>query len=248
MAANIIYRASSTPSIPGSTSVKGSGLTNLEIDGNWYSITQDIAGYKDQTITFTGKTISGSTNTFSNIPTTALTGTLGVGNGGTGQTSVQAAINALLASVATGTYARGNGTNVVMSAIQATDVPTLNQNTTGTSANVTGIVAVANGGTGGANAAAALKSLYNNSITVISTNTTAVSGNSYVLTANLTLTLPAAAVSGDIVEIINRSGVTTCVVARNGLTIMSLAEDMTLDSYDNTVILTYADATRGWCI
>jgi hypothetical protein len=35
-----------------------------------------------------------------------------------------------------------------MSAIQAADVPTLNQNTTGTAANVTGIVAVANGGSG----------------------------------------------------------------------------------------------------
>ena len=35
-----------------------------------------------------------------------------------------------------------------MSAIQASDVPTLNQNTTGTAANVTGTVAIANGGTG----------------------------------------------------------------------------------------------------
>jgi hypothetical protein len=35
-----------------------------------------------------------------------------------------------------------------MSAIQAADVPTLNQNTTGTSDNVTGTVVVANGGTG----------------------------------------------------------------------------------------------------
>jgi hypothetical protein len=38
-----------------------------------------------------------------------------------------------------------------MSAIQAADVPTLNQNTTGSAAtagNVTGVVAVANGGTG----------------------------------------------------------------------------------------------------
>jgi hypothetical protein len=35
-----------------------------------------------------------------------------------------------------------------MSAIQAADVPTLNQNTTGTASNVTGVVAVANGGTG----------------------------------------------------------------------------------------------------
>jgi hypothetical protein len=37
-----------------------------------------------------------------------------------------------------------------MSAIQAADVPTLNQNTTGTASNVTGTVAVANGGTGAA--------------------------------------------------------------------------------------------------
>ena len=35
-----------------------------------------------------------------------------------------------------------------MSAIQAADVPTLNQSTTGTAANVTGTVAVVNGGTG----------------------------------------------------------------------------------------------------
>ena len=39
-----------------------------------------------------------------------------------------------------------------MSAIQAGDVPTLNQNTTGTAANVTGVVAVVNGGTGASDA------------------------------------------------------------------------------------------------
>ena len=37
-------------------------------------------------------------------------------------------------------------------AIVASDIPTLNQNTTGTASNVTGTVAVANGGTGGTNA------------------------------------------------------------------------------------------------
>ena len=44
-------------------------------------------------------------------------------------------------------------------AIAAADVPTLNQNTTGTAANVTGIVAVANGGTGSTTAAAARTAL-----------------------------------------------------------------------------------------
>jgi len=36
--ANILYRASTTPSVPSSTSAKGTGLTNLEIDGNLKSL------------------------------------------------------------------------------------------------------------------------------------------------------------------------------------------------------------------
>jgi hypothetical protein len=44
-------------------------------------------------------------------------------------------------------------------AIVAADIPTLNQNTTGTAANVTGTVAVANGGTGATTAAAARTNL-----------------------------------------------------------------------------------------
>ena len=77
-----------------------------------------------------------------------LAGTLAIANGGTGQTTQQAAINALAGATTSGQYLRGNGTNVTLSAIQAADVPTLNQNTTGTASNVTGTVAVANGGTG----------------------------------------------------------------------------------------------------
>lgn len=44
-------------------------------------------------------------------------------------------------------------------AIVAADIPTLNQNTTGTAANVTGVVAIANGGTGQATAVAAFDAL-----------------------------------------------------------------------------------------
>lgn len=44
-------------------------------------------------------------------------------------------------------------------AIVASDIPTLNQSTTGTAANVTGTVAIANGGTGATTAAAALTNL-----------------------------------------------------------------------------------------
>lgn len=84
-----------------------------------------------------------TTGTASNV-----TGTVAIVNGGTGATTRQDAIDALAGAVTSGQYLRGNGTDVVMSAIQSADVPTLNQNTTGTAANVTGTVAVANGGTG----------------------------------------------------------------------------------------------------
>ena len=66
-----------------------------------------------------------------------------IANGGTGQTTQQAAINALAGAVTSGQYLRGNGTNVVMAAIVAADVPTLNQNTTGSSASCTGNAATA---------------------------------------------------------------------------------------------------------
>lgn len=112
-----------------------------------------------------------TTGTASNV-----TGTVAIANGGTGQTTRQAAMDALAGAVTAGQYLRGDGTDVVMSAIQAADVPTLNQNTTGSAATlttartiqtdlastssasfngsanitpgVTGTLAVANGGTG----------------------------------------------------------------------------------------------------
>jgi hypothetical protein len=84
-----------------------------------------------------------TTGTASNV-----TGTVAIANGGSGTTTAQGAMNAFAGAVTSGSYLRGNGTDVIMSAIQVADVPTLNQNTTGTASNVTGIVAVANGGTG----------------------------------------------------------------------------------------------------
>ena len=63
-----------------------------------------------------------------------VTGTVAIANGGSGQTSAQAAMNAFAGAVTSGSYLRGNGTNVVMSTIQAADVPTLNQSTTGNAA------------------------------------------------------------------------------------------------------------------
>jgi hypothetical protein len=77
---------------------------------------------------------------------THVSGTLPVANGGTGVTSstgtgsVVLSDSPTLVTPALGTPASGNLANCTF--------PTLNQNTTGTAANVTGTVAVANGGTG----------------------------------------------------------------------------------------------------
>lgn len=51
------------------------------------------------------------------------TGTLGIGNGGTGQITQQTALNALAGGVTSGQFLRGNDTNVVLSAIQNSDLP-----------------------------------------------------------------------------------------------------------------------------
>jgi hypothetical protein len=111
---------------------KGSPLTNTELDANFTNLNAD-------------KYQSGSTASFASVTlTTALT----VGNGGSGSTTAQGAMNTFAGAVTAGQYLRGNGTNVVMSAIQAADVPTLNQNTTGTAAGLSATLAVASGGTG----------------------------------------------------------------------------------------------------
>ena len=85
-------------------------------------------------------------------------------------------------------------------------------------------------------------------VSVISTNTTAVSGTTYVLTAALTLTLPVSPSPGAFVPFSNRSGGSSCIIGRNGQPIMGLAEDMTLDVANVGVELVYADATRGWVL
>jgi hypothetical protein len=63
-----------------------------------------------------------------------VTGTVAILNGGSGQTTAQAAMNAFAGAVTSGSYLRGNGTNVVMAALAAADM--------------TGTLAVNRGGTG----------------------------------------------------------------------------------------------------
>ena len=88
------------------------------------------------TVTSSGSLTLGGTLSGVSL-STQVTGTLPIANGGTGETTRQAAMDALAGAVTSGQYLRGNGTDVVMSAIQVADVPTLNQNTTGSAATLT---------------------------------------------------------------------------------------------------------------
>lgn len=58
-------------------------------------------------------------------------------NGGTSATTQQGALNAIAGAVTNRDFIRCDGTNCSVAAIQAADVPTLNQNTTGTALNIT---------------------------------------------------------------------------------------------------------------
>ena len=105
-----------------------------------------IATQASSNVSITGGSITGITD-------------LAIADGGTGQSTAAAAITALTGTQTSGYYLRSNGTNSVLAAIVAADVPTLNQNTTGTAANVTGTVAIANGGTGQTTANTAFNAL-----------------------------------------------------------------------------------------
>ena len=67
-----------------------------------------------------------------------------------------------------------------------------------------------------------------------------------VTAAGLTITLPASPTAGSEVAVTVVAAITNTIIARNGLKIMSLDEDFTIDRADVTVTLYYVDATRGW--
>ena len=123
----------------GSTTSAGA-LTNL---GAYAA--SNPSGYTNNTGTVTSVSatvptflsVSGSPITTSGTLAISYSGTaLPIANGGSGQTTAQLAMNAFAGAVTSGSYLRGNGTNVVMATIQAADVPTLNQNTTGSAGSV----------------------------------------------------------------------------------------------------------------
>ena len=129
--------------VSGTHSGSGASLTNLPLN-QFSGLTAGGVAYGSATTTIATNSAGTSGQALLSGGAGAPTwGTLGLAYGGTGQTSAQSAINALAGAVTSAQYLRGNGTNVVMSAIQASDVPTLNQNTSGSSGSCTGNSATA---------------------------------------------------------------------------------------------------------
>jgi len=197
-----------------------------------------------------------------------LSATLAVASGGTGQTTAAAAITALTGTQTAGQYLRSDGTNAALAAIQAADVPTLNQNTTGTAAGLSATLAVASGGTGLTSVGTAGNVLTSNG-TIWTSSAPSGGGLTYIFTTtpvtatsnqgvladtsggSFTVTLPATPATGAQVVIAdagNSWGTNNLTVGRNGSTIGGLAEDLVCDIngvsvqfvYDGTTWETYA--------
>ena len=85
-----------------------------------------------------------------------------------------------------------------------------------------------------------------------STTTTAVAGQGYFIdttSAAHTINLPASATAGDTIAIKDYAGTfgtNNLTIGRNGHNIQGVANNSTIDTTRASVVLVYADATKGW--
>ena len=181
------------------TSPSFDGSTNVTAAGTLATVNATVGSFTNASITVNGKGLVTAASSGA-APVTSVTGTSPVvsSGGATPAISLAAAygdtLNPYASKTANFILAAPNGSAGVPTfrAVVATDIPTLNQNTTGTASNVTGTVAIANGGTGQTTAAAAFNALSPVTSTgdlIIGNGTNsatrlAIGANSYVLTSN----------------------------------------------------------------
>ena len=86
-------------------------------------------------------------------------------------------------------------------------------------------------------------------ISTVGVNTTLETGRTYVYFVGVTsLTLPPSPVVGDTLKIINRSGITTAIILRNGSNIMGDADDLEFDQLDGSNTFTFTNSSEGWTL
>jgi len=142
--------------------------TGIGVSNGAGSITVSNSGVTSA-VAGTGISVSGATGavTISNTGVTSVTGTSPVVSSGGATPAISLAtaygdtLNPYASKTANYVLAAPNGSAGVPTfrAVVAADIPTLNQNTTGTASNVTGTVAIANGGTGQTTANTAFNAL-----------------------------------------------------------------------------------------
>jgi hypothetical protein len=170
--------------------------------------------------TFTGLTASKPVFTDASKNLTS-SGTLGVDQGGTGQTTYT-----------NGQLLIGNTTGNTL------NKATLTAGTGITVTNGAGSITIGNTG------AVPTMSI------VTGTTQSAAAGTHYILTnaSATTVTLPGSPTAGDLVWITVANGLTTNVVARKGKPIQGIAEDMTLNAPYASAQLRFVDNTEGWVL
>jgi len=137
------------------TSPSFNGSTNVTAAGTLATVNANVGSFTNASITVNGKGLITAASS-GTAPVTSVTGTSPVVSSGGATPAISLASgygdtqNPYASKTANFFLAAPNGTAGVPTfrAVVAADIPTLNQNTTGTASNVTGTVAIANGGTG----------------------------------------------------------------------------------------------------